>query len=35
MMLAAGDLAVKWAMAVLLLAPYRALLPHLTVWRPV
>lgn len=34
MMLAAGDLAVKWAMAVLLLAPYRALLPHLTVWRP-
>jgi queuosine precursor transporter len=32
--LAAGDLGVKWAMAVLLLAPYRALLPHLGVWRP-
>lgn len=34
LMLAAGDLAVKWAMALLLLAPYRALLPHLGVWRP-
>lgn len=34
LMLAAGDLAVKCAMAVLLLAPYRALLPHLGVWRP-
>lgn len=33
LMLAAGDLAVKWAMAVLLLAPYRALLPHLGVWK--
>ena len=27
--LAAGDLAVKWAMALLLLAPYRALMPRL------
>ena len=34
LMLAAGDVAVKWAMALLLLAPYRALLPHLTMWRP-
>lgn len=33
MMLAAGDLGVKLAMAVLLLAPYRALLPHINVWR--
>ena len=32
--LTAGDLAVKSAMAVLLLAPYRALLPHLTTWAP-
>ena len=32
--LAAGDLGVKLAMAALLLAPYRALLPHLGVWRP-
>ncbi|GAB4038998.1 MAG: queuosine precursor transporter [Rubrivivax sp.] len=31
--LAAGDLAIKWAMAVVLLAPYRALLPHLGVWK--
>jgi queuosine precursor transporter len=31
-MLAAGDLAVKALMAVCLLAPYRALLPRLTVW---
>lgn len=30
--LAAGDLAVKAAMAVLLLLPYRALLPRLTPW---
>ncbi len=30
--LAAGDLAVKWAMALLLLAPYRALLPRLGDW---
>jgi queuosine precursor transporter len=35
LMLAAGDLAVKWAMAVLLLAPYRALMPHLRVWKAV
>jgi len=34
LMLSAGDLSVKLAMAVLLLAPYRALLPHLGVWRP-
>lgn len=33
LMLAAGDLAVKWAMAVVLLAPYRALMPHLGVWK--
>ena len=33
LMLAAGDLAVKSAMAALLLAPYRALLPRLTTWR--
>jgi uncharacterized PurR-regulated membrane protein YhhQ (DUF165 family) len=32
LMLAAGDLAVKAAMAALLLAPYRALLPHLQTW---
>jgi uncharacterized PurR-regulated membrane protein YhhQ (DUF165 family) len=32
--LAAGDIAVKWAMALLLLAPYRALMPHVAVWRP-
>lgn len=31
--LALGDLGVKWLMAVLLLAPYRALLPHLQTWR--
>ncbi len=30
--LAAGDLAVKAAMAAVLLAPYRALLPHLQTW---
>ena len=28
------DLGVKWAMAVLLLAPYRALIPRLGVWQP-
>lgn len=33
-MLAAGDLAVKATMAVLLLAPYRAALPHLQTWAP-
>ena len=32
LMLTGGDLAVKAAMAVLLLAPYRALLPHLRRW---
>ena len=32
LMLTGGDLAVKAAMAVLLLAPYRALLPHLDRW---
>jgi len=32
LMLASGDLAVKAAMAVLLLAPYRALLPRLSAW---
>lgn len=32
LMLAGGDLAVKAAMAVLLLAPYRALLPRLQTW---
>jgi len=30
----AGDLALKAAMAVALLAPYRALLPHLQTWAP-
>ncbi len=32
--LATGDLSVKAAMAVVLLAPYRALLPHLQTWVP-
>jgi len=32
--LAGGDLMVKAAMAVLLLAPYRALIPHLQTWVP-
>jgi uncharacterized PurR-regulated membrane protein YhhQ (DUF165 family) len=32
--LAAGDLAVKALMAAVLLAPYRALLPHLQAWAP-
>lgn len=32
--LAAGDLAIKSAMAVLLLAPYRALMPYLQTWVP-
>ena len=31
-LLAAGDLAVKAAMAVVLLAPYRLLLPRLQAW---
>ena len=30
--LATGDLGTKWLMALLLLAPYRALLPHLVAW---
>jgi hypothetical protein len=34
LMLAAGDLAVKALMAAVLLAPYRALLPHLQTWAP-
>jgi len=34
LMLATGDLAVKAAMAALLLAPYRVLLPRLPVWTP-
>jgi len=34
LMLASGDLAVKAAMAALLLAPYRALLPLLGAWTP-
>lgn len=33
-LLAAGDLGVKWLMAVLLLAPYRLLLPRLGAWAP-
>lgn len=33
--LAGGDLLVKAAMALLLLAPYRALIPHLQTWAPV
>ena len=32
--LAAGDLGIKWLMAVLLLAPYRAMLPRLQGWVP-
>ncbi len=34
LMLGAGDLSAKWAMAVLLLAPYRAMLPRLHRWVP-
>ena len=34
-MLATGDLAVKWLMAALLLAPYRVMLPRLQLWVPV
>lgn len=33
LMLATGDLGVKWMMAVCLLAPYRLALPHLQTWR--
>lgn len=32
--LAAGDLGIKWLMAVVLLAPYRAMLPRLQGWVP-
>lgn len=32
--LAAGDLGVKWLMALLLLVPYRAMLPRLALWVP-
>jgi uncharacterized PurR-regulated membrane protein YhhQ (DUF165 family) len=32
--LATGDLGVKWLMAAVLLAPYRAMLPRLGVWQP-
>lgn len=34
LVLAAGDLGVKWLMALLLLAPYRAMLPRLALWVP-
>lgn len=34
LMLAAGDLSVKWLMAALLLAPYRLMLPRLQLWVP-
>lgn len=34
LMLATGDVSVKWLMAFLMLAPYRALLPRLQVWMP-
>jgi hypothetical protein len=34
LMLAAGDLSIKWLMAALLLAPYRAMLPRLQMWVP-
>lgn len=34
LMLATGDLAVKALMAAVLLAPYRALMPHLQTWVP-
>jgi len=34
LMLAAGDLGIKWLMAAVLLAPYRAMLPRLRLWVP-
>jgi len=34
LMLAAGDLSIKWLMAALLLAPYRVMLPRLQLWVP-
>lgn len=33
-MLAAGDLGIKWLMALVLLAPYRLMLPRLQTWVP-
>ena len=35
LMLATGDLGIKWLMAALLLAPYRLMLPRLQLWVPV
>ncbi len=35
LMLAAGDLGIKWLMAALLLAPYQAMLARLQLWVPV
>lgn len=35
LMLASGDVSVKWLMAALLLAPYRVMLPRLRLWVPV
>ena len=35
LMLAAGDLGIKWLMAGLLLAPYRTMLPRLNRWIPI
>lgn len=35
LMLAAGDLGIKWLMAAVLLAPYRAMLPRLQLWVPI
>lgn len=34
LMLAAGDLGIKWLMAAALLAPYRMMLPRLQLWVP-
>jgi len=34
MMLTVGDISIKWLMAVLLLAPYRVILPRLQAWMP-
>ena len=34
LMLAAGDLSIKWLMAAVLLAPYRVMLPRLQLWVP-
>lgn len=35
LMLASGDLSIKWLMAAVLLAPYRMMLPRLQLWVPV